>query len=417
MRIALLTAEYPPQPGGVGDYTRCLARALTGGGHDLWVVTGDAGQGQQPAPGRSQPGSQEPGVQVLRQVRAWDWRCWDDTIAALDQVRPDVVHIQYQTGAYGMHPAINLLPWRLRGLPQRPRVVVTLHDLLEPYLFPKAGWVRRWVTLRLAQDVDRVIVTNAEDAAALRRASRRALMRCVLVPQVIPIGTNIPVAPPAGYERAAWRAALGIRPDTWLVAYFGLLAWSKGVDVLLDALALLVEQGSASAPVRLLLIGGAATTPQDRAYADEFFARLERSGLQPHVICTGHVDAAVVSAHLLASDVVALPFRQGASFRSGSLIAALTHGAAVVTTTTGRAAETPGAPDATPRLVDGEQGLLVPAGDSQALARALQQVRENATLRTRLRQGGQAVGQHFSWARIVQQHDQVYRQLALASRY
>ena len=39
MRIALLSGEYPPQPGGVGDYTRHLGQALLARGHEVFVFT------------------------------------------------------------------------------------------------------------------------------------------------------------------------------------------------------------------------------------------------------------------------------------------------------------------------------------------------------------------------------------------
>src|SRR6266496_1165976 len=39
MRIALLSGEYPPQPGGVGDYTARLGQALVERGHDIVVFT------------------------------------------------------------------------------------------------------------------------------------------------------------------------------------------------------------------------------------------------------------------------------------------------------------------------------------------------------------------------------------------
>ena len=93
----------------------------------------------------------------------WSWRIGRDVRAALQQLRPDILHIQYQTGAYGMHPAINFLPWRLQRVPRRPHVVVTAHDLLPPYLFPKAGRLRQWVTRRLLTDADAVVVTNQDD--------------------------------------------------------------------------------------------------------------------------------------------------------------------------------------------------------------------------------------------------------------
>jgi glycosyltransferase involved in cell wall biosynthesis len=40
MRIGLVTGEFPPDQGGVGDFTHHLAEALAALGHDVHVVTG-----------------------------------------------------------------------------------------------------------------------------------------------------------------------------------------------------------------------------------------------------------------------------------------------------------------------------------------------------------------------------------------
>lgn len=405
MRIALLTGEYPPQPGGVGDYTRRLALALVERGHDVAVITKYAGrltvyEAHQRGQGWEQYSLKSrdstPGL-------PWGWRCWSDCITALAALRPDVLHIQYQTGAYGMHPAINLLPWRLRGLPDHPGVVVTFHDVLEPYLFPKAGALRRWVTLRLARDADSVIVTNADDALALRDKRHTPGGAGYVRPDVIPIGSNIPVSPPPGYDRTAWRMQMGVQPTEKVVAYFGLLSRSKGVDILLEALRYLNDDSTQVHPMRLVLIGGAATAPQDRIYAAEISHQIEQSGLRDRVFRTGQVDATMVSAHLLAADCVALPFRDGASFRRGSLLAALTHGAAVVTTTPRRASAASG-----PHLIDGKNVLLVPPDDSIALATVLRRVTHDDALRMHVGSGARALGAHFKWEEIAQQHERVY---------
>ncbi len=410
MRIVFLTAEYPPQAGGIGDYTHCLARTLAERGHDLFVITG-------PAPHvEIEPGSTTPASPcVWRQIDAWNWHCWRDTIAALDNIRPDILHIQYQTGAYQMHPAINLLPWRLRTLPEHPSIAVTFHDLLEPYLFPKASILRRLVTMRLARDAHSVIATNSEDQQTLR-----ARLPANQQVHMVPIGSNIPVAPPPGYERSQWRASLGISPEEVIVAYFGLLSRSKGLDLLIEALDQLAAGPAAGPPLRLLIIGGTAAAAHDQAYAAEIMAALEHPTRQKKIIHSGHVDAATVSAHLLASDIVALPFRAGASFRSGSLLAALSHGAAVITTTsqhprTRKRASNKRPPTwmqlPGPHLVDDANALLIPANDSTALAAALQRLIGEQDTRARLSRGAKALAAHFNWDAIAYWHEQIYQAL------
>lgn len=403
MRIALLSAEYPPQPGGVGDYTRCLALALVARYHQVAVITGSTG-----ASSTSAPPGHDAALRVLPQVSRWGWRCWREVIACLEQVRPDVLHIQYQTGAYAMHPAINLLPWRLRGLGVRVPVVVTFHDLLEPYLFPKAGPLRRLVTLRLAYDAHTVIVTNDEDEASLLLQREWLPAQSPLCLYTIPIGSNIPNAPPTGYSRDAWRQRLGIQSEEVVITYFGLLSRSKGADVLLDACSQLAER----LPLRLLLIGGAATSPADRAYAADLLARIEHAGWGQRIIQTGHCAPADVSAHLLASDIVALPFRGGASFRSGSLLAALSHGAPVITThPDGNHLAASDRLSDRPRLIHEENVLLVPRDNSHALAAALQRLACAPEMRQRLGSGARRLAAHFRWSEIARQHELIYSAL------
>jgi glycosyltransferase involved in cell wall biosynthesis len=229
------------------------------------------------------------------------------------------------------------------------------------------------------------------------------------------------VAPPASYDRQAWRAALGLAPGDALVAYFGLLSRSKGVDVLLDAL------DGLAVPAKLLLIGGEASAPQDRAYAAEVAGQIERLGLAGQVIRTGQVDAATVSAHLLAADCAALPFRDGASFRRGSLLAALAHGCAVVTTyppqrRRGAEGRVEWSADASveraaPQLINGEHALLVPPDDPVALAETLRRLAGDAALRARLGEGARRLAAHFGWEGIAQRHEQLYQALLLKRQH
>jgi glycosyltransferase involved in cell wall biosynthesis len=384
IHVALLSAEYPPQPGGVGDYTRRLGEALLTRGFAVSVFTivdwrfsifdlsAQTANRQSPIANRQLP---------------WGWRSWRAVVAALDVTKPDVLHIQYQTGAYGMHPAVNFLPWRLRALNTRPAIVVTAHDLLPPYLFPKAGRLREWVTRRLLADADAAVVTNAQDEATARGWG--------LAPHTIPIGSNIAVSPPAGYRRDEWRARLGVGSDDVLLAYFGLLSRTKGLDVLLDALEQLPER------VRLLVIGGEAPVQADQEYAARLQQRIAGGSLGARVQITGHCGEEEVSAHLLAADIAALPFNDGASFRRGSLLAALAHGLPVITTTGPERAV----------LTSGEEALLVPADNPVALAGAIERLAADPALRVRLGAGGQAVAARFGWDAIAARHAELYRLL------
>lgn len=388
MRIALLSGEYPPQPGGVGDYTRQLGGALVGEGHQVVAITITDGRLRGYDLSRDGADIAAPGPS---RSLTWSPRSWPSIQAVLRGWRPDWLHIQYQTGAYAMRAGVNFLPRYLRMLPGCPRIAVTFHDLLVPYLLPKAGPLRVWVNRRLAADCDAVVATNAADAERLRAMRLR---RPTLA--TIPIGSNIAVAPPDGYRRAAWRASLGVRPGELLVAYFGLLSPSKGADLLISALAELGDR-----PWRLLLIGGAATAPQDIAFAAEIDAQIARLAMRARVIRTGHVAPAEVSAHLLAADCAALPFRDGASFRRGSLLAALAHGSPLITTT-------PADPDAAAMLRDGETALIVPPADSAALAAALARVAAVPALRESIGAAGRQLAAAFSWPQIARRHTQLY---------
>jgi len=380
MRIGLITGEYPPMQGGVADFTREIARAFADMGHAVFVLTDRRGTG-----------SADPGVSVRAAVSGWNRASLSVVERWVAGNRLDVVNLQYQTAAYGMAPLIHLLPRRVGRAP----FVTTFHDLRAPYLFPKAGPLRDWWVLRLARDSDAAIVTNLEDENRLRQAGgvRRIAH--------IPIGSNIAPSLPEGYERAAWRARLGVGPDEKLVAYFGFLNRSKGVDVLLRALA---AAYSPETPFRLALIGDrtGSSDPTNAAYAAEIEALVGRLGLAERVIWTGYLKPEEVSATLLAADCCALPFLDGVSFRRGSLMAALAHGCAIITTI-------PALP--MPEVRHGENLFLVPPGDPDTLAAALQIVTSDEVLRRRLMDGAQALYGLFTWERIATQTAALFAEL------
>ncbi len=378
MRILFITGEYPPQPGGVGDYTQRLGQTLANAGHEILVLT--IAQQRWRIVSVSSTGEQvfasSPGM------ASWGLIGVGALIRHIRRLRPDWCHIQYQTGAYGMRIGVNVLPITLRY--GNIATAITYHDLLPPYLFPKAGMVREWVTLLPARTATAVIVTNPEDEARLRTSG--------IQPHLIPIGANIePVLPP-DYDRTVWRSELGITGDKALIGYFGLLSPSKGIDLLIDVV---IDHPQ----WHLLIIGGTATSATDRAFAEQVYRRLSIPALRDRVIVTGHVATGQVSAYLSACDVVVLPFRDGASLRRGSLLAALAHGCAVVTT--------PPASSTTAAALTGV--VQFAAARPEALTAAITSLLSNPTARARLSEAARAAARRFDWQTISAAHIELYQ--------
>ena len=392
MRIGMITGEYPPLEGGVGAFTRELGLALTASGHELHILTTDIGT--------IDTVRRDPALHVDRLVRYWDWASQRRIIEWATALSLDLINIQYQSAAYQLNGWINMLPRWHRARLAIP-IVVTYHDLLPPYLFPKAGRLRKWTVWQLAQYADGVIVTNDEDYTELTSAIGGAIGDAAPPTRLIPIGSNIAPNPPSGYNRTTWRAEHGFSSDTLLVGFFGFLNRSKGVEALIGAVGQLAREGL---PVHLLFVGGrtGSSDVTNARYADEIDALIGQSGIGDRVHRTGFTTPKEVSAALLAVDVCALPYRDGVNFRRGTLHAALAHGNAIVTTAP---------PLPTPQLRDGSNVVYVPPENADALAAAIRDLWQHPDARAALGREAAALAQEFSWERIAAHTADFFRAL------
>ncbi|HID51606.1 MAG TPA: glycosyltransferase family 1 protein [Anaerolineae bacterium] len=384
MKIGLVTGEYPPMAGGVGAFSQELARALAADGHEVHIIT--SAQAWPPDIKKKFQRVREPFdlgfAQIHPYIKKWGLGELHNMVDIAIRQELELVNIQYQAAAYNMRsPAVNLLPWRLRGVAV---TAVTFHDLRVPYLFPKAGRLRRTAVNFMARQADGVIATNPEDYEALRRLgvgdSRLAQ---------IPIGSNIEVYDVTSQEITAVRAELSLAADDFLLGYFGFLNESKGADTLIQALVDLPEN------VHLVFIGGrtgSSDTANNAAFWQQLDDLITQLNLTQRVHWTGFVPAHHVSAWLQATDVLVMPYRDGASLRRGTLMAALAHGRPLITTT-------PTTP--TPELAHGRNVWLVPSDDAAELAAAIQMLRDDADLRQRLGREAAKTAELFTWEKIA----------------
>jgi glycosyltransferase involved in cell wall biosynthesis len=85
MKILMISTEYPPMQGGVGRYSEKLVDSLRSEGIQVFVVCNEDGKGE--FNGIS-PNNDDNSKVLLKIVK---------------EVEPDVVHVQYEHGLYGIH--------------------------------------------------------------------------------------------------------------------------------------------------------------------------------------------------------------------------------------------------------------------------------------------------------------------------
>jgi glycosyltransferase involved in cell wall biosynthesis len=145
----------------------------------------------------------------------------------------------------------------------------------------------------------------------------------------------------------------------------------KGHEMLLEALA--------AVSYRSWRLTCAGSLTRDAATAERVRATIARLGLGERVSLAGDLDREALEASYDRADLFVLATRQETY---GMAVAeALARGLPVVATMTG----------AIPELVGNEAGLLVPVGDTSALAGALSRVLGDAALRARLAEGARHV--------------------------
>jgi glycosyltransferase involved in cell wall biosynthesis len=351
--------------GGVGAYTEILAQHLQQRGLDIYLF--------------STSGTHSDTLPLTNTLSKWNFASLSTIRAWANDHQLDVINLQFQTAAFDMSPSIHFLPDFIRDLP----VITTFHDLRFPYLFPKAGPLRDWIVMHLARRSAGVIVTNHEDQARLQHLPHQTL---------IPIGSNMLSSPAKDINI---RAKIGAADDDFVLAYFGLINRSKGLETLLESLSRLNQE---RIPARLVIIGGVAGSSDstNAAYQMHIEHHINRLNLSDIIYHTDFIeDDAEVGAYLQASDAVVLPFVDGASFRRGSLMAAIHYACPIITTM-------PRVP--VPEFKHGENMLLVPPDDTEALTNTLRQLYISPEIRQYLREGAVQLATHFDWGQIAQDY-------------
>jgi glycosyltransferase involved in cell wall biosynthesis len=350
----IITSEYPPQPGGVSDYTQLVATGLAAAGDavNVWCP-----------PAESEAPDAD-GVVVHRDLGRFsrsDFRRIDRMLD--DFTKPRRLLVQWVAQGY-QYRAMNLFfcwwLWR-RAHRHSDRVELMVH---EPFLeFGKGSWRQKVVAL--VQRLMTIILLSAASRIWITIPAWEAYWRPYALGREktfswLPVVSNVPVInDPEAIKAVRSRY---VSAEGSIVGHFG--SYDRhNTELLLATVSPLLRNGSKDV---LLLLGRGGEQAREaiiRNYPE----------MEERVHATGALVAADLSRHLGACDLMLQPYIDGVSSRRGSTMAALAHGLPVITTS-GRLTE--------PLWAESKAVSLVPVEDVRALVETTRRLLPNAAMRS-----------------------------------
>lgn len=294
MRVVILSGVYPPCECGVGDYTSRLVDFLSKKNDaSIFVLTK-----------KSKINSNE--SNVCRGVEAWSYRNLPSLICHLYSLSPNIVHIQYPSSGFIYDSMPIFLPFILKlfGF----KVVATWH---EPVLKVGLGVLLQLYSLNFV-----IVVSNKFFVQSSKKIRRLVWVNKFYT---IPIGNNIPVVSFSEKDIFDFRKGL-LAGQSRLLVFFGLIESSKNIELVFDI---------GDPETDYILIVGAV---RDDGYRKVFEEFADNKGWTGKYKISGFLDRHHVSKILKAADAVILPYKNGVRDNSGSWLAAVEHGAFVLTT-------------------------------------------------------------------------------------
>jgi glycosyltransferase involved in cell wall biosynthesis len=308
-RWLLLSGEFPPDPGGVADYTRAVAEGLAARGHEVHVAAPRSARGQPP----------QGQAQLHPLPDCFGPRSLPRLSSLTRELRPERLFVQYVPHAYG-YKALNFgfCAWLL-AQSRRERVWTQFHEVAFPFQSPP--WRRTNLLAAGHQAMAALVSRASERRFVTTRRWERLLTRWDPTPPAwLPVPSNVATEVDPG-EAAAWRERLGLGPEVPLLGHFGNYGRLLG-PLVRETLPRVLER---SPRAHALLLGRSGPEFRDSLRADQAW-------LARRVHAPGPLSAREVAAAIGACDLMLQPYEDGVTSRRGSLMASLALGACVLTT-------------------------------------------------------------------------------------
>jgi glycosyltransferase involved in cell wall biosynthesis len=319
---------------------------------------------------------------VSLQIRDENLEDYISTSEALNAGRFDVVCLQHEFGIFGGEAGSHILELMSR---LNTPIVTTLHTVLAE---PNAA--QRRVLTRIIETSAKVIVMAEKGRALLRQVYDAPADKIEVIPHGIP---DIAFAEP---DLAKAKLGFSDRP---VILTFGLLSPNKGIEVMIDAMPLILESSRDAVYVVLGATHPNLIRNQGEAYRESLVARVQALGIENHVVFLDQfVDQAKLLDFISMCDVYATPYLNEAQMTSGTLAYSFGLGKAVVSTPYWHAREL---------LAEG-RGILVASGDVQAIGTEIAGLLTDDTRRDAMRARAYASSRSMTWQRTAERYVAVF---------
>ncbi len=311
--------------------------------------------------------------------------CIDDYLRAADFLNAghfEVVSLQHEFGIFGGDAGGYIMALLSRLVMP---IVTTLHTVIaEP--------------TQSQRDVLQQIIGVSARVVVMSEKGRELLGSVYQVPaaKIDVIAHGIPDV--AFFDPDPAKAALGFegRP---VILTFGLLSPNKGIEVVIDAMPAVLETVADAVYVVLGATHPNLVREQGEAYRESLVTRVRDLGIEGHVVFMDRfADQATLLQFISMCDVYVTPYLNEAQMTSGTLSYSFGLGKAVVSTPYWHALEL---------LTDG-RGVLVPFGDSTAMATEIAGLLTDGERRLAMRQRAYAASRSMIWARTAEYYTAVF---------
>ncbi|MEK6763173.1 MAG: glycosyltransferase family 4 protein [Nitrospirota bacterium] len=391
MKLLVISAAFPPMKAGEADHAYRICTQLAQKGADVHVLTTKGSQLPKDA-----------SFVVHDHMRDWSWRDLLRLRSVVKSCAPDVILLIFIGWIYHEHPMITFAPTVCKRAVPGVRVV-TLFEYFSSWVPGRCSIVTRIIRggiARLAggntvnyeygtllRDSDAIVTLSGKHTKALASVDPTVEKKTWLIPPppLLKIASG-----EASTIRRVTRSRIGIAPDDFLIAYFGYIYPPKGVETLLKAFQLVLEQAPQA---RLILIGGvvAQKYPDQPNYAEDMKALPAQLGISDKVTWIGAyaTDSEEPSQYLYASDACAFAHYHGVYLNNSSFAAAAAHGLPIIATRP---------PWVEEPFVDGENLIFCAPKDPEDMASSLLRLMRDPILQERLRNGSFELARRwFSW--------------------